>query len=137
MNVGAKIRAFVCALAVSFPLTALAGPAPDGDNDTVPDVLDNCSALANAGALGCDTDVDGYGNACDGDFNQSNTSDATDFGSIFLPDFTSGTDGGTGTDMNCSGNVDATDFGSNFLPQFTAGTPGPSGLACAGIAPCK
>ena len=142
MNVGAKIRAFVCALAVSFPLAALAGPAPDGDNDTVPDVLDNCSALANAGALGCDTDVDGYGNACDGDFNQSNTSDATDFGTIFLPDFVSGTDAGTGTDMNCGTTgganvVDATDFSGFFLPQFTQGVPGPSGLPCAGIVPCK
>jgi len=141
MNVGAKIRAFVCVLAMSFPLSALAGPAPDGDNDGVPDVLDNCSALANAGALSCDTDQDGYGNACDGDFNQSNGTDATDFGSNFLPDFATGTDSGTGTDMNCNAGgtgVDATDFGSFFLPQFTTtGEPGPSGLPCAGIVPCK
>jgi hypothetical protein len=131
------IRAFVCVLAVGFPLTALAGPAPDNDGDTVPDVLDNCSTLANAGAAFCDTDMDGYGNACDGDFNQSNTSDATDFSAIFLADFGTGVDAGTGTDMNCSTAVDATDFSANFLPQFAAGVPGPSGLACAGTVPCK
>jgi hypothetical protein len=137
MNVGAKIRAFVCVLAVSFPLTALAGPAPDNDNDGVPDVLDNCFTIPNAGAESCDTDMDGYGNVCDGDFNQSNIVDATDFSVVFLPDFVAGVDAGTGTDQNCSGIVDATDFSVNFLPQFVGGAPGPSGLPCAGVVPCK
>lgn len=137
MKVGAMIRAFVCVLAASFPLMAFAGPAPDGDGDNVPDVLDNCSALANASPLDCDTDNDGYGNACDGDFNNSGGTDGTDFNPTFLADFTGGTDGGTGTDMNCSGAVDGTDFNPFFLNQFTQGSPGPSGLGCAGTTPCQ
>ena len=137
MKVGAMIRAFVCVLAASFPLMAIAGPAPDTDNDTVPDVLDACSALPSAGILSCDTDLDGYGNPCDGDFDQSNTVNANDFSGTFLPDFGVGTDGGTGTDMDCSGGVNANDFSAYFLPQFSAGSPGPSGLPCAGTVPCK
>ena len=109
----------------------------DSDNDTVPDLFDNCLTLPNAPPLDCDTDLDGYGNACDGDFNNSNGTDATDFSDYFLPDFAPpGIDSGTGTDMNCNdGNtgVDATDFSNFFLPQFTgSGEPGPSGLPCAG-----
>jgi|KNS7NT10metaT_FD_contig_91_310486_length_1587_multi_9_in_0_out_0_1 hypothetical protein len=135
-KVGAMIRAFVCVVAASFPLMAIAGPAPDGDNDGIPDVLDNCSALANAGQT-CDTDQDGYGNPCDGDFDQSNTVLASDFTGAFLADFGTGTDSGVGTDMDCSGGVLASDFTGPFLTQFGQGAPGPSGLPCAGTVPCN
>jgi hypothetical protein len=114
---------------------------PDSDGDEIADAVDNCVSLPNAPPLSCDTDKDGYGNACDGDFDQSFAVNATDFSARFLPDFKVGTDAAPidGTDMNCSGTVDATDFSSYFLPQFLAppGTaPGPSGLSCAGAVPC-
>jgi len=137
MKISTMIRAFVCVLAAGFPLMALAGPAPDADNDTVPDVLDSCMTIPSAGVLSCDTDIDGYGNPCDGDFDQSNTVNATDFSGFLLPDFSAGTDSGVGSDMDCSGGVNATDFSGYFLPQFTGGVPGPSGLPCAGVAGCK
>jgi hypothetical protein len=97
-------------------------------------VADNCVLVANAPPLDCDSDSDGYGNACDGDFNNDTFVDPTDFTTVFLPSFT-GTPIG-GTDMNCDRFVDPTDFTAYFLPQFSAGVPGPSGLSCAGFPSC-
>ena len=139
------LKTALFALALCLPLEAPAGPATDSDSDGVPDVIDNCSAVANAGALGCDDDIDGYGNACDGDFNNDLVSDGLDFGSPhFLADFASGTQAANaagnpqGTDMNCDTVIDGVDFTvPYFLTQFAAGSPGPSGLSCAGMGvPC-
>jgi hypothetical protein len=66
-------------LVLGLPNAALAGPSADNDGDGVFDVLDNCSTRANAAPLDCDTDDDGYGNACDGDFDQTHTVNAVDF----------------------------------------------------------
>lgn len=46
----------------------------DGDGDGVPDIFDNCPALANADQL--DTDLDRSGNACDADDDNDGLSDA-------------------------------------------------------------
>lgn len=118
----------------------------DSDLDGVLDAADNCQRVPNAPPFDCDRDNDGYGNACDGDFDQSNTTNAADFSTKFLPDFKAGVDSGVGTDMSCTradddptpipGEVDAVDFSDSFLPNFEAGKPGPSGLACAGTVPC-
>jgi len=48
-------------------LGALTDPAVDSDGDGMPDFRDNCAATANAAQT--DTDMDGYGNACDCDLN--------------------------------------------------------------------
>jgi hypothetical protein len=124
--------ALLLALAVLSP--SFAGPSVDTDGDTVFDVLDNCRLLANKAPLDCDTDDDGYGNRCDGDFDNNNSTSAIDFG-IFVPSFKSGVPTAKGTDMDCSGVVNANDFGL-FVPNFKAGKPGPSGLHCAGTVPC-
>ena len=130
------------ALTLFFPLVASSGPATDTDGDGIADVIDNCSAIPNAGTAGCDSDLDGYGNVCDGDFNNDLATDGADFSPDFLVDFTNGSmapngDGNSnGSDMNCDGSVDGADFNPNFLDQFVAGSPGPSGLACAGVVPC-
>jgi hypothetical protein len=112
---------------------AWAGPADpcaaapgDADSDTVCDALDSCTLIPNAG--GCDTDSDGYGNRCDGDFDNDGTAGGTDFTAFFSPDFVSTTDSGVGTDMDCDGVVGGTDFTAYFIPQFVKATPGPSGL---------
>lgn len=128
--------ALLCVIGLAF--ASFAGPAQDGDGDGVFNVLDNCSTISNKAPNDCDTDDDGYGNYCDGDFNQSNSTNATDFTTRFLPDFKAGTDKAPidGTDMNCSGTVNATDFTARFLPNFKSGKPGPSGLFCAGTVPC-
>jgi hypothetical protein len=46
------------------------GVDADSDGDTVPDVQDNCTEIANFPQL--DTDTDGCGNACDADFDNNN-----------------------------------------------------------------
>lgn len=136
---GALALAIVALCATGLSIAALAGPSADTDGDGVFDVLDNCSARANPPPTqDCDTDDDGYGNFCDGDFNNDYVVNATDFTVRFLPDFKAGTDKAPvdGTDMNCNGVVAATDYIPHFLPQFKQGKPGPSGLHCAGTIPC-
>ena len=108
-------------------------PAYSGsDGDGIPDALDNCVAVANgpsagscfSGGVQVDTDGDGYGNPCDGDFDNDeavNSNDAV----ILQSDQESGTSTpGSGTDMNCDGVVDSKDA-ALFAPQIGAGEPGP------------
>lgn len=119
---------------------ALAGLSDDFDTDTVYDVLDNCSTVTQStgpGGTDCDTDDDGYGNVCDGDFDQDGSTGASDY-VTWNNDFTSnGIDNGNvGTDMDCDTYVGASDY-ILFNTQYTAvGFPGPSGLHCAGTVPC-
>ena len=121
-------------LGLSF--AAFAGPSVDHDGDGVYDVLDNCMFVSNASPADCDTDNDGYGNICDGDFNQDTYTDGSDFPTFNFDFNNGGIDNGTGTDMNCDGYTDGADF-PLFNGQFNgAAVPGPSGLYCAGTVPC-
>lgn len=133
-NVVAMISlTFILGLSVA----AFAGLGTDSDGDGVLDVNDNCSAVAQiAGVNDCDTDGDGYGNMCDGDFDNSFTVNSNDFGNYFAGDFATKIDSGVGTDHDCSGTVNSNDFGGTFAPQFSQKFPGPSGLACAGQPGC-
>jgi hypothetical protein len=126
--------ALLCVIGLAF--ASFAGPSTDTDGDGVFNVLDNCSSLKNAPPLDCDTDDDGYGNACDGDFDQNNLVTGGDFSNKFVPSFKKGVDPGTGTDMDCNGLVTGGDFSNRFVPNFKSGKPGPSGLHCAGTIPC-
>jgi len=137
MKVGVLATMILGAL-IGYPIASFAGLAPDTDGDGIPDVLDKCSADSRNVAITCDTDQDGYGNVCDADFNQSGTTNATDFTMFFVPAFNNGVPTSRGTDMNCSGTVNATDFTMFFVPKFNSGAgAGPSGLACAGTIPCN
>ncbi len=131
------IASLLACLLVTFG-SAGASAGPDTDGDGVPDASDNCVTVPNAPPLDCDTDQDGYGNLCDGDF-------ANEY--FFLrcrvehfrehPDFLTGVDSGQGTDMDCNGSVNANDFEDVFFPLWVSGmTSGPSGLPCAGTVPC-
>ena len=108
----------------------------DDDADGYVVSQDNCSLIANSSQ--CDTDIDGYGNHCDGDFDNNGAVGAVDFNTRFVPDFKNGADLPPldGTDMDCNSQVNAVDFNTRFVPQFKAGKPGPSGLSCAGTVPC-
>lgn len=110
---------------------------PDQDGDGVLDPLDNCLAVPNGPADGpndqLDADGDGIGNACDGDFDQSER--------VGIPDFfvlvgcwgrAAGVEGGpaqdptcSATDMDGSGSTGFEDF-LFFLHGFNA-PPGPTG----------
>jgi hypothetical protein len=127
--------ALLATLGLSFAATA--GTSVDTDGDGVYDVLDNCSQVMNAPpSADCDTDNDGYGNACDGDFDQDAFTSSPDFTIWYADFFPGGLDTGTGTDMDCDGYVSSPDFTIWYGQFSTTGSPGPSGLHCAGTVPC-
>ncbi|MDJ0864785.1 MAG: thrombospondin type 3 repeat-containing protein [Myxococcota bacterium] len=108
--------------------------APDFDEDGVPDALDNCVETPNASQR--DTARDGYGDACDPDYNNDGAVGIPDFnvlrGQFGLTDEDPGFD--PAVDHNEDGAVGIPDF--NVFRSFFGGPPGPSGLECAGTVPC-
>jgi hypothetical protein len=56
------------------------GQIGDTDGDTIDDLFDNCTLIANSDQR--DTDSDGYGSVCDPDFNQNNFVDPVDFSTL-------------------------------------------------------
>ena len=116
------------ALAAQFRIVYGAGiaPATDADGDGLADVADNCIDAANADQR--DTDADGIGNWCDGDFDQNCAQNFADLGimkaSFFQP-------GDLDTDMNGDGATNFADLGLLKVGFFQP--PGPSGVpnACA------
>ena len=107
---------------------------PDDDVDGHVDLQDNCAAITNPDQR--DTDFDGYGNLCDGDFNNDGAVAAAD-----LTAFKRAYQAMQGDprydaeiDLNGDGAVTAADF-SRFHSMYLA-PPGPSGHACAGNPPC-
>ncbi len=89
----------------------------DSDSDGEPDATDNCTNVSNANQL--DSDSDGYGNACDGDFNNDciiNFGDIAAFANEFL---------GTNAtfDLNGDGAVNFPDF--SILANAFMSNPGP------------
>lgn len=98
----------------------------DTDADTVYDDSDNCINIANPEQI--DSDSDGYGNHCDGDFNNNSSTNAQDYVLFKLqlgqpstpPNYNQ-------CDMNANGFVNAQDY---VLFRATLGAQaGPSGLA--------
>ena len=128
--------AFVATFAFLFAVgTSGAGVDADTDGDGVQNNIDNCDAATNASQL--DSDDDGYGNACDGDFNQDGVVGGPDF-TIFAGAFgTSEGDVGFSHPVDCNGDgiIGGPDF-TCFAIQFnnlragTSGGPGPSGRSC-------
>jgi hypothetical protein len=67
---------------IGLPMAGFAGVAVDSDNDGIVDVLDNCSAKANASQN--DADGDGCGNRCDQDVTQDGLVAILDFSQLAL-----------------------------------------------------
>jgi hypothetical protein len=122
-----NLIALACALllAAGLSLTVTAGPLPDTDGDTVPDVHDNC--VTNSNTSQGDIDQDGYGQQCDCDYNQNGKCDVIDFVT-----FPAGFGAAGEPDMNCNGKVDVLDF-VTFQAKFGQ-PPGVSGQTCASLA---
>jgi hypothetical protein len=94
---------------------------PDTDADGVADDSDNCTLVANPGQE--DSDGDGFGTACDADFNLDCRTNALDLGFFKTRFF--GTD--AVADFNADGVVNAQDLGA--LKTMFFSPPGPSALA--------
>ena len=132
-----NLLALACALMLAFGLSmgSFAGSIADADSDGVPDAHDNCVNAANGPLAGAcnsqqDGDIDGYGNACDTDFNNDGETGLDDLnqslGALFTQDDV--------LDLNCDGEVGLDDLNTTLGTLFS--NPGPSGLACAGSIPC-
>jgi hypothetical protein len=130
-----KVGVTAITIALLLPFGAWAGPAADTDSDGTPDLVDVCSLDPTVPSV-CpfDTNADGYGNGCDGDFNDDGASDFADI-PLFGADLGLGVDSGIGSDQNCDGAVDFSDI-APFGAQLGLGLPGPSGLPCQGTIPC-
>ncbi|MFK8032197.1 MAG: dockerin type I domain-containing protein [Gammaproteobacteria bacterium] len=95
--------------------------ALDSDEDGIDDTLDNCLWFANASQL--DTDGDGFGNACDADFNNDCSINFLDY-SVLTQNFLSTQD--ELFDLNGDGVINFIDV-SIFSGVFL-GEPGPSAV---------
>jgi Dockerin type I domain/Thrombospondin type 3 repeat len=127
MKFASGIAAFLAVPLLSLGMSAGA-VITDTDLDGITDSADNCINVANADQR--DTDGDGIGNACDGDFNGDCSVNFTDLGTLKAAFFQPGT---TDTDMNGDGQTNFTDLGLMKAGFFQA--PGPSGIesTCGGL----
>ena len=101
-------------------------PSPDADNDGVPDGEDNCTLVANPSQ--CDSNDDGYGNACDGDLDDSGIINFGDLAIMKAAFFSTpvSPNWNPDADLDCDGNVNFVDLGTQKSEFF--GPPGPSGI---------
>ncbi len=100
----------------------------DTDEDSVPDILDNCTLVPNGPneviPSQLDVDMDGYGNACDPDFDNNGVVDSNDASVLFAA---FGRNDTPEIDLNGNGVVDSND--ASVLFKMFGGPPGPSGVA--------
>jgi hypothetical protein len=108
--------------------------APDADAEGVADADDRCTLVANPTQL--DTNRDGYGNACDADYDDDGSVGASDF--VALRQAYGSSVGDPGYDPDLDANGDGAIGSAEFVLLRSAFgyPPGPSGLACAGTIPC-
>jgi hypothetical protein len=135
MKVGVLAISIAILLVAGLPFAAVAGPAPDMDSDGTVDAADICKLDTDAPSPnGCDTDMDGYGNECDPDFDNNGSVNLLDFGAFGAAFGSTGAPCSIAADLDGNGTVNLLDFGK-FGAAF-GGAPGPSGLACAGTITC-
>lgn len=129
--------------AAAAPAAAAAdpGPAPvctvcsDVDADLVCHGEDNCPLVANGPGQDSnqeDADLDGFGDVCDGDFDDNGVVSGSDF-ARFVAYFGSASTDAREADFDADCLVAGSDFAS-FVRLF--GKPLTSGLVCAGMVPC-
>lgn len=146
-GVGSIVGNYVCAPGASdieVDGVCICG-GTDSDGDQVADFLDNCTDIPNGPndhvSPQMDFDNDGYGNACDFDYDNGSVGNGActtaDF-SVFFDEFNNVTTTLYG-DHDANGDVTTADFvlfNDCFQNQSTHPVEGPSGLSCAGTQPC-
>ena len=116
-------------LAFGLSISSFASAPPDTDLDGVPDASDNCTVDPN-GPLGgaCsaqeDADGDGFGNACDSDFNNNGATELADLGAMLAAATSGSTD--PNFDLNCNGAAELSDLGKTLADATIGKVPGPS-----------
>ena len=111
-----------------FATSAMAGSIDDADGDGIPDVIDNCTLVANGIAAGgtcsnqIDSDADGFGDICDSDFDNDGITGFSDF-TILLAAIGSAD---PVIDLDCDGIVAFSDV--TIYLGHVGKSPGPSGL---------
>jgi hypothetical protein len=108
---------------------------PDGlDDDGVACAQDNCMELSNAAQI--DTDQDGYGNACDPDYDNDGVVGGRDFRALRRAFGSALGDSryDPAVDSDADDSIGEADF--QFFRAHFAQAPGRSGLVCAGTIPC-
>jgi hypothetical protein len=131
-----KLALLVGLFAFGYALSASAGAVVDTDGDLVPDQFDNCRTFANGpnqASNQVDTNLDGFGNACDADLDNNNSVGGSDF-ALFVGFFGQSTAAAKAADFDGDNVIGGSDF-ARFVALFGQ-APGPSGLACAGTIPC-
>lgn len=104
--------------------------AADTDGDLVDDAVDNCLLEPNGPnelSNQVDTDMDGYGNACDPDYNQDGLVTTGDTGAQYAATLTDGPLVGPDLLYDLDGDEHGTlnDLMIKFWYQTNQGTPGP------------
>ncbi len=107
---------------------------PDQDEDGVGDPEDNCLILVNPDQR--DTNLDGYGNLCDADFDDDEAVGGADFSALRQAFQTMQGDPGYDADIDLNGDGAVGGFDFTSFRAMYQGSPGPSGLDCAGDPPC-
>jgi len=140
---GARARLLVLLSALFFVASPAAAQSGDSDGDGTPDASDNCIQHANGpsapdagGHVQRDTNLEGYGNRCDPDYNDDGIVGGPDF--LLLGQGYGKSQGDPGFDPELDGDGDGTVGAGDLaiLQAFFARPPGPSGHACAGSPPC-
>ena len=109
-------------------------PAPDGDGDGIPDSGDNCLDVANPDQA--DANHEGFGDACDADYDDDGGVTGADFVILRAAYFSQAGEArwNAVVDHDGDGAITGADF--VVLRRGYLEPPGPSGLSCAGVAPC-
>jgi hypothetical protein len=134
VTAGAGPASFKWDYGLAWRLKVIAA-APDDDNDGIPNTSDNCIVIPNGtlipdagGNSQRDSDIDGYGDMCDADFNGNGVVDSND-ASIFFGAFGAElSDPGYAPEIDMNGNTVIDSNDASMLFGSFGFAPGPSGV---------
>jgi hypothetical protein len=135
------VLGFAGLLMVGLSVSSMAGLPSDVDVDGVIDVSDNCLIVPNGPLLGtnsCNSQEDGnnegYGNPCDTDTDNDGATTLVDVSATLTAAKALSTN--PIFDYDCDGGATLVDLSKALADAKVLDPVGPSGLACAGTAPC-